>query len=251
MFEQSILPSGQTRKRWTVSLAILIELGILCVMILVPLFYAEVLPMTAVSSMLTLPPPPLSPPPPPPPAAARIAKVIPRTFKLNVLTAPIVVPKEPVIVATAQDVSDPASSPIGVPGGVPGGIPGGVPNGLVSGIIGSVGVAPLPPPPPAAPVAMPTRLQVGGQVQAAKLIHQVMPEYPKLAHIAHLSGVVRLKAIIAKDGTIKDLSLISGHPLLVPAAEDAVKQWIYKPTILNGQPIEVDSEIDVTFNQAT
>lgn len=74
-----------------------------------------------------------------------------------------------------------------------------------------------------------------------------MPTYPKLAHDAHIGGTVRLKAIIAADGTVKDLSVISGHPLLIPSALNAVKQWVYKPTILNGTPIEVDTEIDVNF----
>jgi protein TonB len=245
MFEQSILESRQKRTRWTTSLAVLIELSIVGVMILIPLIYAQVLPMAAVTSLLTLPPPPMAPPPPPPPAAAHVAKVVPRQFKLNVLTAPIVVPKEPVIASAVADSPDLSTSMAGVPGGVP----GGVPNGMVSGIVGSVGVAAPPPPPAPAPVAPPTRIQVGGQVQAAKLIHQVVPEYPQLAHAARVAGVVRLKAIIAKDGTIKDLSVISGHPLLIPAAVNAVKQWIYRPTILNGQPIEVDTEVDVTFAQ--
>jgi protein TonB len=119
-------------------------------------------------------------------------------------------------------------------------------------VLGSISaVAPPPPSPPPAPVVTPSRVQVGGQVQAAKLIRQVVPEYPKLAHEARLGGVVRLKAVIAKDGTIEGLSVISGHPLLVPAAMTAVKQWIYKPTFLNGVAIEVDTEIDVTFALST
>jgi protein TonB len=65
--------------------------------------------------------------------------------------------------------------------------------------------------------------------------------------MAHISGTVRLKAVIGADGSVEDLTLISGHPLLVQAAEAAVKQWIYKPTLLNGQPVEVDTEIDVHF----
>ncbi|HLW76589.1 MAG TPA: energy transducer TonB, partial [Bryobacteraceae bacterium] len=76
---------------------------------------------------------------------------------------------------------------------------------------------------------------------------QILPEYPKLAHEAHIHGTVRLKAIIAADGTVKDLTVISGHPLLIPAALAAVKQWVYRPTILNGTPIEVDTDIDVNF----
>ncbi len=84
-------------------------------------------------------------------------------------------------------------------------------------------------------------------MQAAKLIRQVMPKFPKLAHDARIAGVVKLKAVIAKDGTVQDLNVISGHPLLVAAALEAVKQWVYKPTFLNGNAIEVATEIDVTF----
>src|SRR6202012_1397990 len=110
--------------------------------------------------------------------------------------------------------------------GVPGGVPGGVPNGTIGGVIGSVAIAapPPPPPPPPAAAAAPTpeRLKVGGQVQAAKLIRQIMPEYPKLASVAHVHGTVQLHAIIAKDGTVKNLTVISGQPLLNQAALDAV-----------------------------
>jgi protein TonB len=177
--------------------------------------------------------------------------VTPRQFKLNVLTAPVTIPKQPVIVpSSAADAPDLTAN--GVPGGVPGGVPNGMIGGTIDGILGSISAGPPPPPPPPpAPVATPSRIQVGGQVQAAKLIHQVLPEYPRLAHEARLGGVVRLKAVIAKDGTVKDLSVMSGHPLLVPAAISAVKQWIYKPTFLNGIPIEVGTEVDVTFTLST
>jgi protein TonB len=240
MFEQSILPTGKTRKPWTISIAILAELAIVGVMVLIPLIFVQSLPMAELTSILTMPPPP----PPPPPAAARVARVTPRQFKLNVLTAPVTIPKTPVISASAMPDLPSISA-----NGVPGGVPGGVANGTIDGVLGSVSVAapPPPPPPPPAPVATPSRIQVGGQVQAAKLIHQVVPQYPQLAHEARLGGVVRLKAVIAKDGTIEDLSVISGHPLLVPAAMNAVKQWTYKPTFLNGVAIEVATEIDVTF----
>jgi len=244
MFEQSILASGKTRKAWTVPLAILGELAMVGILILVPMFFVQSLPMTEITSILTMPPPPPPPPPPPAPAAARLAPVTPRKFKLNVLTAPVTIPKEPVIAdaAAMPDARDVMAN------GVPGGVPGGVPNGMIGGVLGSV-TAVAPPPPPPAPVSTPSRIQVGGQVQAAKLIRQVMPEYPKLAHEARLEGVVRLTAVIAKDGTIENVSVISGHPLLVPSAINAVKQWIYKPTFLNGVPVEVATEIDVTFTQ--
>jgi protein TonB len=88
---------------------------------------------------------------------------------------------------------------------------------------------------------------VGGNVQSAKLIRGPKPVYPPLAKQARIQGTVRLNAIIGKDGTIQNLTAASGHPLLVPAAMDAVKQWLYQPTLLNGEPVEVVTVIDVNF----
>jgi TonB family protein len=91
------------------------------------------------------------------------------------------------------------------------------------------------------------RITIGGNVQQAKLIRQPAPAYPPLAKQARISGVVHLQVIIATDGTVKDIALISGHPLLAQAAMDAVKQWQYQQTLLNGQPVEVQSQVDVNF----
>jgi protein TonB len=96
--------------------------------------------------------------------------------------------------------------------------------------------------------ATPQRVRVGGNVIAANLIKKVTPNYPPLAKQARISGQVRFTAIIGKDGTIQNLQLITGHPLLVAAAQEAVKQWIYKPTLLNGEPVEVITQIDVNFS---
>lgn len=103
---------------------------------------------------------------------------------------------------------------------------------------------PLPPPPPAAR-AQPFR--VGGDVQKANLIHQVNPVYPALARQARVQGAVQLEAVISKEGTIESLRVISGHPLLTEAALDAVRQWRYRPTLLNGDPVEVITNVIVTF----
>jgi TonB family protein len=108
------------------------------------------------------------------------------------------------------------------------------------------------PPPPASvgksdKALAPTRIRVGGTVQAANLIRTVPPEYPQPAKEARVQGTVRLTAIINTDGTIQSLQLVSGHPLLVPAAMDAVKQWLYKPTVLNGDPVEVVTQVEVNF----
>jgi protein TonB len=93
----------------------------------------------------------------------------------------------------------------------------------------------------------PTPIRIGGQVEAAKLIFQVKPEYPPLAKMARIQGAVRLEALISTDGTIRSLRVLAGHPLLVKAAIDAVARWRYQRTLLNGDPVEVVTEIDVNF----
>jgi protein TonB len=104
-----------------------------------------------------------------------------------------------------------------------------------------------PPHPPDVTAAPSAPIPVGGDVQMAKLVKKVIPAYPPLARTARVFGVVHLLGIIAKDGTIQNLQLISGHPLLAHAALEAVKQWVYQPTLLNGQPVEVIAPIDVNF----
>jgi TonB family protein len=117
------------------------------------------------------------------------------------------------------------------------------------------GSGPLPvrvPPPsnvqtvPATPVPA-GAIRVGSELQGSKIVSKTTPVYPPLAKQARIQGIVKFSATIAKDGTIENLTLISGHPLLVQAAQDAVKQWVYQPTLLNGEPVAVITEIDVNF----
>lgn len=105
---------------------------------------------------------------------------------------------------------------------------------------------PPPPPPPGATAAVPQRIQVGS-AQAARLVTKVDPVYPDAARAAQIQGIVKFSAIIDKEGRVANLQVNSGHPLLVPAAIDAVKQWRYMPTLLNGEPVEVRTDIDVNF----
>jgi|SRR5450755_397692 protein TonB len=248
MFEQTFVNSGgKTNKTWTVLVSFLGQMCVIAVAVLIPMIYFDALPKSQLSSFLVAPPPP--PPPPPPPAAAppHVIKVIPRQFDAGRLMSPKSVPKE---VAMIKEEELPLPSSGGVVGGVPGGVPGGTAGGVIGGIIGSVPTAapPPPPPPPAAPKPVtPQRIRVGGNVQQAKLIRQPKPIYPPLAKQARISGVVKLNAIIGKDGTIQNLTVASGHPLLVPAAMEAVKQWVYQPTLLNGEAVEVVTQIDVNF----
>jgi TonB family protein len=119
-------------------------------------------------------------------------------------------------------------------------------------------LAPPPPPPPASstpssfsmPAAGTMRIKQGGNMTAASILSQTRPEYPPLARQARIQGNVVLHVVIDKEGKVAQLEAISGHPLLVQSAMDAVRQWRYKPTLLNGQPVEVDTTITVTFTMA-
>jgi len=165
-------------------------------------------------------------------------KVAPKQFDMGKLTAPKTVPKEIKMIVESEE---PPSS-----AGVVGGIPGGSVGGGLGGIIGGT-IAPPPPPPPPKPKAPAAPIRVGGNVQQANLIKQPKPVYPPLAKAARVQGTVKFQATISKDGTIQNLQLLSGPPLLVQAAMQAVQQWQYKPTLLNGDPVEVITTIDVNF----
>ncbi|HEY2018853.1 MAG TPA: M56 family metallopeptidase [Bryobacteraceae bacterium] len=100
---------------------------------------------------------------------------------------------------------------------------------------------------PEAQPAGPDRIKIGGNVQQTKLVSQPHPIYPPDAKAARIQGLVQLSAVIGKDGAVQQLNVLSGHPLLVPAALEAVRQWVYQPTLLNGNPVEVITQIDVNF----
>jgi TonB family protein len=97
------------------------------------------------------------------------------------------------------------------------------------------------------PPVTPQRIMIGGSVQESKLLNRTPPVYPPLALQARISGTVHLEAIIGKDGRVVNLKVIGGHPLLIPAALEAVRQWVYQPTLLNGNPVEVVTQVDVNF----
>jgi protein TonB len=248
MFEQTFVESAnQTRKGASVLVSFIVQVALITVAVLIPLIFTDSLPKTQLTSFLVAPPPP--PPPPPPPAAApvKVVKVIPRQFDANKLMAPKVIPKD--IANIKEEELPPMAGTPGVVGGVPGGVPGGTPGGVLGGIIGSVpSAAPPPPPVKDAPKPVtPKSVRVGGNVMAAKLIRQPKPTYPPLAKQARIQGTVRFNAVIGKDGTIQNLTLVSGHPLLIPSAQEAVRQWLYQPTTLNGEAVEVVTTIDVNF----
>ncbi|HEV3385130.1 MAG TPA: energy transducer TonB [Gemmata sp.] len=243
MFEDSLLESGgrlKTKRGRTTTFAIILEIALIGVMVLMPLIFTEALPKQQLMTFLVAPPPP---PPPPPPAAApvHVVKQIQTDIVNGALRTPTKIPQK--IQMIKEDEAPPQMAAAGVVGGVAGGIPGGAMNGVIGGIISSTPVA-------VPKVATPQRVRVSAGVTSGLLVRKVNPVYPPLARQARISGTVVLRAVISKDGSIENLSLVSGHPMLAPAAIDAVKQWKYKPYLLNGEPVEVDTEVQVNFTLA-
>src|SRR5579863_7410264 len=244
MFEDSLLESGgrlKTKRGRTTTFAIILEIALIGVMVLMPLIFTEALPKQQLMTFLVAPPPP---PPPPPPAAApvKIVKQIQTDIVNGELRTPTKIPKKVEMIK-----EDEAPPPVMATTGVVGGVPGGVPGGSMGGVIGSV----LSSTPVAVPkIATPQRVRVSSGVQSGLLIRKVPPAYPPLARQARIQGTVILQAQISKDGNIENLQLISGHPMLAPAAIEAVKQWKYKPYLLNGEPVEVETTVQVNFTLA-
>jgi protein TonB len=249
MFEQTFVQTGKTNTTWTVMLSFIVQCVLIVVAVILPMIYFDVLPAAQLTSFLVAPPPPPPPPPPPAQAPPKVVKVIPRQFDAGRLQAPKAIPKD-IAIIKEDELPPPSAGVGGVIGGMAGGISGGAMGGVLGGIIGAVPTAAPPPPPPPPKKetkAAPQRIRVGGNVQAANLVSQQRPVYPPLAKQARISGTVELSAIIGRDGRVQDLKVVKGHPLLVQAALDAVKNWVYRPTLLNGEPVEVSTTIDVNF----
>ena len=244
MFSDSLLDSS-TRERQRRSFATTVSFIFQCLIVtgllIVPLMFTEALPTAQLVTMLVAPPPP--PPPPPPPAA--VVEVIRQTDVLDngQLRTPTRIPRK-VEMIKEEDVPPPAN------GGVVGGIPGGLPGGQLGGVMGSIlssapSIAMIPKLEPV------KRIRVSQGVTQGMVVKKVEPAYPKIALAARVTGAVLLKAVIGKDGDIRELQVVSGHPMLVPAAIEAVKQWRYRPYLLNGEPVEVETNITVTFQIAS
>ncbi|HYG98298.1 MAG TPA: TonB family protein [Terriglobales bacterium] len=248
MFEDSLLESGNRfksgKRAGTTLLSFVLQIMFLIVLILIPLIYTEALPKQQLMTFLVAPPPP--PPPPPPPAAAapvKIVKAVSSDIEDGALRTPTKIPQK-IQMIKEEEAPPPTSGVAGVVGGVPGGVPGGQMGGVIGGIISSVPTTAVP------KIATPQRVRVSQGVSQGLLVHQVKPTYPPLARQARIQGSVVLQAVIAKNGAIENLHLVSGHPMLAPAAIEAVKQWKYKPYFLNGEPVEVETQITVNFTLA-
>jgi len=241
MFEDSLIESGnklKTKRLSTTILSFTLQVFLICILILIPLIYTDALPKQQLMTFLVAPPPP--PPPPPPPAAAPVKVVKIASEMVNgQLRTPTKIPQK--IQMIKEEEAPPDLGAGGVPGGVPGGIPGGSAGGVIGGILSSQPVA-------VPKVATPQRVRVSQGVSNGLLIKKVQPTYPPLARQARIQGQVVLHAEISKEGTIQNLQLISGHAMLAPAAIEAVKQWRYKPYLLNGEPVAVETEVIVNFS---
>jgi protein TonB len=222
---------------------VLFQSLLLGVLVIAPLMFTDALPKQQLLTFLIAPPPP---PPPPPAAAAAPIKAV-RVIQSDLMDGRLRAPSK--IPQTVQMIKeDTAPPPLvsggGVVGGVPGGIPGGQLGGAIGGIISSTATASAP---KLAVPEPPKRIRVSQGVTRGLRVFSPEPNYPKIAQSARIQGEVVLAAIISKSGDIQNLTVISGHPLLVPAALEAVRQWRFRPFLLNGEAIEVETTIDVTF----
>jgi periplasmic protein TonB len=237
MFEQSLLiDQTETRKAATFAVSLTAQILVAGVLVIAPLLYHDMLPairMPVLGPLLAVWRPPQAPVSEPRRTAGSRALVAPRPFEPFVVThsdypraAATVLDDAPVF----QSAPAIAALPLG------------------SSALPAFELAPAPSKPAVITRAPETPVRVGGDVQSAKLLKQVVPSYPEPARRLRISGTVHLLGVIAKDGTIQRLQVLSGHPLLRQAALDAVSQWVYRPTVLNGQPVEVEAPIDVIFN---
>ena len=229
------LVESRPRNAWAGVGALALQLFLLLALIVVPLFHTDPLPKRQALTMLYLQPP----------AAAIASPVKFQAPKLASASMPtstgITAP-----VHKKQEVPPPsAGTSGGVVGGIPGGVVGGISGGVFSQMLNS---APSTPVLAKSPVPMPVkRMRIASRVAEANLIHDVAPQYPPEAGRARIEGTVVLMAVIGKDGVVHDVRVESGLPLLAQAAMDAVRQWRYRPYLVNGEPIEVDSQITINF----
>ncbi len=241
MFQQSLMGGDDSRRPWTFSVSLLTQLLVVTLAVLLPLLSEPVLPLVSRAFVLLEPPaPPRGAPPPP---KTRVVKE-PERFTKEMVQPKTIPDRVELIVdeTPAEIVAGPT-----VIGADPGrGVRGALPESFVPEA--PLVRPPAPPPPKAGPEAAPSGpVPVGGKVQDARVIQRVLPVYPPLARQARVSGAVLLKAIIAADGSVEQLTVVSGHPLLIQAAVAAVQQWRYKPTLLNGKAVPVSTQIEVRF----
>jgi protein TonB len=245
MFERAIL--NHQRRPWTMAVSLSLQSAAAGAIVLLSIMTIDQLPSVALP--VPLPPLPRAPKP-----VEVVMTEMARTAQAKVsrvFTAPVRVPDRVAMIVEDVTAASVAEAVAGLAGT---GLPAGVYMGNQIYTSGQFATPPPPPVKPAEPAARtpePVRIvNLGGRVLEGKILQRVLPVYPQLARSARVSGTVKLEAIITRDGRVRELKALSGHPLLVKAALDAVKQWTYQPTLLNGEPVEVNSTIEVHFTLA-
>ncbi len=238
MFAQSfVASSGKDRNRrgWTTLASFGLQALGVAALILFPILYTQGLPSILLLARAVLQPPPAPPPRPSAPSHPRAIRTV-SSFRNGALMQPSSIPSH--MMRIQEDVAPPQIGMAGIPGGTG---DHWASNSVLNSIGSGAGIA-LPPPPPVVVPPRPTSRMMEGN-----LVHRVQPQYPAMARAARVQGTVVLRAIISKEGTIENLTVLSGHPLLVKAAIDAVTQWRYRPYYLNNQPVEVETQVTVNF----
>ena len=221
------------RRHWSTLASFTMQALALSLLLAVPLIWVQGPPrLRWIDSSVFSPPPG-----PAPPAREETQRAIRGS---EVSGVQVLMPRS--IPLTISHVSDDAAPTAPAIGDI--GIPGALGDGR-RGIPGSVGGPMIAVPPPPAPA--PTRPLRVSHWAEGNLVYQVQPRYPQIARMAAIQGTVELRAIVSRTGRIENLTVISGHSMLVAAALEAVKQWRYRPYMLNGEPIEVETEITVNF----
>lgn len=258
MFESFEQKAPKSSMRWTFWAGTLIVAGIIGLAIVVPTLWPAEIPKEALSRGPLYSPAMTGNPNPPHVKVVDVKRESgPRSPKRPFLPPVFTEPRHVPVLPPLDDIGGGPGLPNApeVTGSGPY-CPNCIPGPPCVGCVGNdprFTTPPLPPPPPVVaketpkPFEPPKQVVVGGKVQEAKLIRRVMPAYSPLAKQAGVSGLVRLSAVIAEDGTIQSLRAVSGHPLLVPAAMEAVRQWVYSPTLLNERAVQVVTQIDVNF----
>jgi protein TonB len=238
MFADSLLENHWTnhgRRGWTTLASFALQTMGIAILLMLPLIYTEGLPKLHLISMSA----PLPPPGPPPVGSHRPATGL---HQSNIFDGIVVAP--PTIPIGVKPVIDDSPPNEGTPCAIC--VPGGVgPMSNANAIPGGLGTTATIVPPPPKPVSHPPRIS---HMMEGNLIYKVQPVYPPLARSARIQGSVLLRAIISRSGTIENLNVISGHPMLVGAAIDAVRQWRYRPYVLNDEPVEVETQVTVNFS---
>ena len=240
MFEDSLIESAgvlKTKRPAATAASLLLQCILVAVLAALPLLYTEALPLDSVVS-LVLPGPPSGPAPARPDSKRHAASPRDSDMVGHKLREPQAIPKR--IASIEEDEAPPPNLSSQGPGVYGSTGPGSGSNPLNT-------IVNLTPPPVVAAPSVSGPLRVSEGVAQGFLVHEVKPLYPPLARQARIQGSVMLQAIIGKDGRIENLRVISGHPMLAPAAIEAVKQWRYRPYTLNRQPVEVETQITVNF----